>query len=144
MPCCSCEDGPRDAVDENKITIFGACCCCNSGFLGCDECLGCSGESKMCCCEGGWCLKPGAPWLCCGCCGCKFSECTCCQQQSQCCCLVSSAAFPPTSEVPCMMAYCGLMCYPKCGCCVKQGDAVASAKARTPSGAPPKPEEIER
>uniref|UniRef100_A0A7S2J909 Uncharacterized protein n=1 Tax=Haptolina brevifila TaxID=156173 RepID=A0A7S2J909_9EUKA len=113
-----------DAVDENDLHIVSACCCSASAlYLDCPACIGCSGKGSLCCLEIDTCCKFGAPCLCCGPCGCKcISPTTCVKFQKQCCCFVNNCAFPCDEEMPAMLACCCLACYPKCGCCRKQGD----------------------
>jgi hypothetical protein len=49
------------------------------------------------------------------------------------------AAFPTDAEVPATCALYGLMCMPKCGCCVKLGD-LKQAKVTQAAGAPQAPD----
>ena len=114
----------QDAVDENDLTILSACCCTTQAlYTECPDCIGCSGKGSICCLEVDSCCKFGAPCLtpCC-CLGCKcISPTTCIKLQKQCCCCVHNLAFPCDDEMPCMIGCCGFTCYPKCGCCMKQG-----------------------
>tara|TARA_B110001452_G_scaffold244401_1_gene228406 strand:- start:588 stop:1046 length:459 start_codon:yes stop_codon:yes gene_type:complete len=113
----------QDAVDENDLTIINSCCCITQAlYTSCPDCIGCSGKGSLCCFEVDTCCKVGAPCLCCGCCGCKCIEpTTCLKLQKQCCCLVNNVAIPCDDEMPCMLALCCCSMYPKCGCCMKQG-----------------------
>ncbi|KAJ1452469.1 hypothetical protein M885DRAFT_526794 [Pelagophyceae sp. CCMP2097] len=139
----------QDALDESKICVVNGCCCCIAGLL-CDaSCWGCMGKSECLCCVQEVCCKANTSPLCCttqegeccqlglGCCSIALkSPTTCCKGQDQVCCVVSMCAFPTDDEVPMTCAVYGLMCLPKCGCCVKLGDL----KAGKPEGAPDAPD----
>jgi hypothetical protein len=43
---------------------------------------------------------------------------TLCKQSQHCCCCVQECSFPPEKEMPCVCGTYGLICAPKCGCCV--------------------------
>jgi len=119
----------KDSLDEKEVRVWEACMCSYSGFLCGSECLGIMCSQQYCCCEGECCLKPGAPSLCCICCEGRYNEeLVCCKGQQQVCCCVSAGSIPPVEEVPCMLAWCGLTCYPIVGCCAKLGDIVADVE----------------
>merc|ERR1712110_1125319 len=101
--------GDGDALDNNAITIVDACCCSYDGCLFTDGCLGCMGSSTCCCCESEFCLKSGAPTLCCICC-----------------------ALPCDDEVPCMVGTLGLICYPSFGCCRTLGAITGKGESGDP------------
>merc|ERR1712050_452996 len=108
----------NDALDQAKVMICDACCCCYDGFLFDDSCLGCMGSSTMCCLESEFCCKTGTDMLCLGCLACRcVGPSVCIKQQQQMCCCVSAIAIPPDDEVPMMVSLWGLNCYPKQGCC---------------------------
>eukprot|EP00930_Biecheleria_cincta_P102007 TRINITY_DN93671_c0_g1_i1.p1 TRINITY_DN93671_c0_g1~~TRINITY_DN93671_c0_g1_i1.p1 ORF type:complete len:140 (-),score=21.14 TRINITY_DN93671_c0_g1_i1:158-538(-) len=114
-----------DSIDESKVIVCDAFCCWYDGCLCHASACGCASKDTCCCVELDFCCKLATPRLCCGCCAlrCKVPD-TCIQQQSQLCCWVTACAFPCTSEVPCLVALCGLTCYPKCACCLKVTDAM--------------------
>ena len=121
-------DAPKqmqmDSIDETKVTVWSACCCCYSGCLPDTSGLGCATQETLCCCELDLCLKAGTEPLCCGCCALRcVSPTVCIKQQTQCCCLVQAAALPCDAEVPCMVGCCCLNCYPSPGICVKVAEA---------------------
>ena len=113
-----------DAVNENDLTIVGACCCANQAlYTSLPDCIGCSGKATVCCLEVAQCCKPGAPCLFpFGCLGLRWVPCTLLKAQHQACCLVSSVALPTDDEVPAMVNCLGCSCFPKCGCCMRQGE----------------------
>eukprot|EP00045_Choanoeca_perplexa_P004965 m.42092 g.42092 ORF g.42092 m.42092 type:complete len:195 (+) comp12856_c0_seq2:100-684(+) len=80
----------------NDLCCVTACCCCVEGFA-CKEC-GCA-VSETCLC-----LNTAST--------CRFVECTtCCKTSNMCCCFHQRCGFPCDQEVPCMLAFCGLICY---------------------------------
>mmetsp|Transcript_105452 Transcript_105452/g.298453 ORF Transcript_105452/g.298453 Transcript_105452/m.298453 type:complete len:128 (+) Transcript_105452:116-499(+) len=115
----------KDQIDESKVIIEDACCCCYDGcmFEGCP--IGCASNFSICCCEGEFCCKTGADCLFpCVCCTLRCApQCTCIKSEEQCCCCVAAVSFPPDAEVPCMLSLCFLVCYPTFGCC-KRFDAI--------------------
>jgi len=126
-----------DCLDQSKVHVSDSCFCCYEGLICDTEALGCMGSNTLLCLESEFCIKFSKikEPLCCNPsnCQCGFCCCatrcvsvkTCCKSQGQCCCFVSGAAIPPDEEVPCMLSSCGLMCYPKVGCCNKIGDLTA-------------------
>eukprot|EP00416_Gambierdiscus_australes_P030353 CAMPEP_0171085880 /NCGR_PEP_ID=MMETSP0766_2-20121228/19207_1 /TAXON_ID=439317 /ORGANISM="Gambierdiscus australes, Strain CAWD 149" /LENGTH=92 /DNA_ID=CAMNT_0011543477 /DNA_START=25 /DNA_END=300 /DNA_ORIENTATION=+ len=87
--------GDGDALDNNAITVVGACCCSYGGFLFNDGCLGCMTSGTCLCLEGEFCCKTGVDPLCCGCCALRIVTPTVCiKEQSQVCCCVGAAAIP--------------------------------------------------
>ena len=134
------------AVNTNDIMVCTAMCCCMYGiYMNWPGCVGCSVKRECLCLSEEMCLKLGtSPFGCgtpegmacrLGCCcyaiGCKKPT-TCCKDQEQCCCVVGQCAIPTDSEVPCAIAYLGLICYPICGCCKKVGDFPNKTQAVTP------------
>merc|ERR1712178_516571 len=158
----SASDNNEDAVNEADLIILEGCCCYYQAlYCKMPECIGCSEKSECCCCVTQWCCKIGTkPLMCnapegnwcqlgCVCCsyGCKPPE-TCCMGQAQLCCIVEACAFPTTDEVPCIIADCGLVCYPKVGCCQTVG-SLTSKQVNTkqvvimqPQAAPPPPQVV--
>mmetsp|Transcript_40111 Transcript_40111/g.95837 ORF Transcript_40111/g.95837 Transcript_40111/m.95837 type:complete len:125 (+) Transcript_40111:83-457(+) len=113
-----------DSIDESKVTVLSACCCCFTGFLLDASGLGCAAKETLCCLECDFCCKAGTEMLGLGCCALRCVPCTVCiKQQGQCCCLVEAIALPCDAEVPAVLAACCLVCYPKVGCCMKIGEA---------------------
>merc|ERR1719277_2563021 len=110
-----------DSIDGDKVKVFEACICCYEGCLAMDDCqVGCAGNETCLCIHTDFCCKSGTEKLCCLCCALKCeSPTTCLKSEGQCCCLVGAAAIPPDSEVPCMIAQCCIMCYPKMGFGIK-------------------------
>ena len=114
--------------------MFIGCCCTNCG-VNCDNfvCL-CSQKSEFLCLKGESCLAAGVPNKGCGCitegdecckigCYCcnlaLISPKTCCRGAEQILCLYEVTSLPcDDAYVPeCTLAYYGLQCAPKCGCC---------------------------
>lgn len=105
--------GDGDALDNNKITIFSACCCAYNGLLMTQNCFGCMGSGTLCCCEGEVCLKVPCKPLGLVCCACRcVSPSVCIKVQSQECCCVGATAIPCDEEVPCLIGACFVICYP--------------------------------
>jgi len=114
--------GDGDSLDNSKITVFSACCCCYSGCVKAAGSIGCMTSETICCLESECCCKTGSPCLGCGCCCLRcVKPAVCIKLQSQCCCCASAAAFPCDEEVPCLVGTCCLVCYPKFGCCKTVG-----------------------
>merc|ERR1712167_24165 len=89
-----------NSIDSGKICLYSACCCQHSGCYWDKGCCGrsCKLQSLSCkyveqlnCCD--------AP--------------TCCKWSDQCCCWVDQYSIPCDEEVPCMLASCGLTCFPQ-------------------------------
>jgi hypothetical protein len=146
----------HDAIDANQMVVCSACLCTSCTLHTGADCLGCSGKSQVCCCEGQSCCKVGANLgfsiFCCeicpepGCTDCCYNKCvccaggcicpeTCCLGQQHCCCFVNSCSFPCTDYVPCMCTICPfLVLCPKdgrggrkpIGCCMKQGEVAGT------------------
>mmetsp|Transcript_27909 Transcript_27909/g.56502 ORF Transcript_27909/g.56502 Transcript_27909/m.56502 type:complete len:136 (+) Transcript_27909:93-500(+) len=115
--------GDGDALDNNEVIVFGACGCCYNGFLIGDGCLGCMSSGTICCLETEFCCKQGAPVLCLGCCAIRpVAPTTCIKAQAQMCCCVEVVGIPCDSEVPCMISYCGITCFPTFAVCAKLKD----------------------
>ena len=105
-----------DAVDETKLTLCCALCCCNCSTY--PSCALCSGKVGCCCLNCEVCCKTGAPCLPCCCCGPTCDGDGCCNAQVQVCCAVISAAFPTNEVVPAAITILGCTIYPKCGPCM--------------------------
>ena len=120
---------PASVDITNMKCICGACCCSYCG-MDCNPvtCMGCAQMGGCLCLKSECCFKsPCKPFLKCTCChwccfcyqcDCAMKNLTCCQQTQQCFCLGGGCAIPCTKDVPMMLAMMGLMCYPKCGCCI--------------------------
>jgi len=128
----------EDAINEAELLLCCGSGCCNvTLYTTAPQCIGCSGKVEACCCVERFCCKLGtAPLLCdkpmdsmcqlgIGCCsiGCRKPR-TCCMEQAQLCCYVVNMALPPTDEVPCTLAVCGLVCFPTVGCCKTFGEII--------------------
>jgi len=122
-----------ESIKKDDLSVFAGCCCAYSLlYLTMPDCLGCAYDRECLCIGEKGCLKPGAPlyWcsgdekticqLGCGICAIFLkSPSTCCKSDGQCCCCVGKCSMPPEADVPCIISYYFLTCYPKCGCCVK-------------------------
>jgi len=114
--------GDGDSLDNSKITVVEACCCCYCGLVKLAGSLGCMSSNKCLCIESEFCCKSGTDMLGCGCCCLRLvGPMPCIKSQSQCCCIAQAAAFPCDEEVPLMVGAFGLMCYPF-GCCKTVGE----------------------
>merc|ERR1712151_796884 len=121
----------KDQIDETKVIIEDGCCCCYDGcmFEGCP--IGCASNFSICCIEGEFCCKSDASPLCCGCLACRcVAPTTCIKTEEQLCCCVAAVAFPPDSEVPCLLSCCFLTCSPKVGCCKKMNEINETGDAK--------------
>ncbi len=120
-------------LNQDNMHVLSGCCCFNTLIsLNCCEFLGCSGVSECLCIKEEFCCKPSHPCMPCilfcseGFC-CRLGMCCCnigiklpdhcCKSQSQFCCITTNASLPNDEDTPCIVAMCGLVCYPKCGCC---------------------------
>lgn len=125
-----------DFINKDDLCVYSGCCCSYS-LLYCDMpgCIGCSGNEECLCYGEEWCLDLSHPPILCEkkdgqccqlglyICGCYLKNpSTCIKSASHCCCTVGECSFPPESHVPCICANYGLMCAPKCGCCVKYSE----------------------
>merc|ERR1719499_873932 len=99
--------------------------------------IGCAANANILCIEYEFCCKPGGSCLVpCGCMGCRCtSPSTCIKLQQQTCCCASAIAFPCDDEVPCTVAMCFLLCYPKVGCLVKVADVKGEKSGGDDGGA---------
>ena len=116
------------APDPKDLYVFAACCCTvTSCYCNFPKCV--SGYQKgvvMCCEAEALCCQPGQVKG--SLCKIYQGECecirpyTCCKEGCQLCCLDTKCAFPCDEEVPCMIAYMGILCVKdyecKLGCCV--------------------------
>lgn len=130
-----------DSVDGDD-RVYSACFCCNAlisfdfaKVIGCGSMQFCCCLKQECCCKLGEkpmdCLlgkpvlvelmlcKIGAP--CCSI-GLKKPE-PACNGKGECFCFRNNLSLPPNDDTPLMFALCGLLCYPKQGCCQKFSDA---------------------
>jgi hypothetical protein len=135
------EDGPVEEFEEREVEAgvvnpdhlvicCMGCCCINSMYCTFPDCLGCYNNSTYCCFEQrAKCCKPhsdaGKICICvANDCNCIYPT-TCCKSISQTCCVDSRCAFPCDDDVPCGLAYFGLVCCygwaPTCRCCAKLG-----------------------
>ncbi|RYH29555.1 hypothetical protein EON65_08055 [archaeon] len=133
-------------IDKDNMRVCGALCCTYE-LLYCTfpQCLGCMTQGEClclgqdCCCEPFdpnvkllWCTPSNESICCqlgCGFCSCYLKKPTTCVKVTQhilCC--FESISFPCESDMPCMFSVCGLMIYPKCGCCVKFADVKPQLK----------------
>ena len=109
--------------DEGKSIVFGGCCCCISGlYCTYPECIGCYTMQSCLCLEINMkCCKPythteGKI------CICNSSNCdvvvpkTCCKIVGQSFCLDFRGAFPCDKDVPCVVAYLGVLCCANYAC----------------------------
>lgn len=123
-------------IPKDDLLLFGACCCCFSAFYtDVPACIGCSSKSECLCLDHESCCKLNTKTY-----GpscdlnkegniCKLSLICCyyalkvpttlCKGKSQCCCLASQGALPPDADIPIMLAYLCVVCYPKFGVCKK-------------------------
>ena len=86
----------RDGFVDTRHLVLVKGCCCSNAFLYCgDDCVGCAGKQTCPCIEPTVCVKGIRPD----------------------CCFVTSWALPCDEEVPRTLAFHGLACYPKWGCC---------------------------
>lgn len=112
--------------DEGKSIIFAGCCCFISGlYCTYPECIGCYVmESCLCCQADMKCCKPythteGKI------CIINSQNCdlivpaTCCKCVGQTFCFDSRGAFPCDKDVPCVIAYCGILCCANWACDVR-------------------------
>ncbi|CAK9047848.1 unnamed protein product [Durusdinium trenchii] len=112
-----------DSIDETKVVVHSACCCCYDGCIPEFNNIGCAAQETLLCLEADVCCKTNTPCLCCGCCAIRcIPITTCCKAQSQFFCCVAGSALPPDGEVPCMFNVCFLNLFPKIGCCMKLGE----------------------
>lgn len=139
-------------VDQTDLLVCDGCLCCAATFYNkIPDCIGASGKSECLCISQDVCLKIGAAPLLCGggeegsccrigciCCAISLkTPTTLCKGQNHCCCYVTSCAFPTDEEIPCVIAACCIMCFPKVGCCQPLAVAKPVKDASAPStGAP--------
>jgi len=134
------EKKSKDNIEEGEMIVCHGLLCCNTSLYF-HNCVGCSGMGEFlcikqqCCCK----LEGVEPYSCaCGeakedpnlfcqlslCCialGCKRPT-VCCKAQEHCCCVVTNCTLPADDEMPMTCAFCGIQCYPACGCCKKLKD----------------------
>ena len=112
-----------DSIQETKVVVHSACCCCYDGCVPELNNIGCAAQETFLCLEADICCKSGTQMLCCLCCALRcIPITTCCKIQSQFFCCVAASAFPPDGEVPCMLNVCFLSLFPKIGCCKTLGE----------------------
>ena len=126
-------------INQNDLILFSACICCfNALYTDFPGLVGCSGKGECLCLENEHCLRLNTPAYPIACESnkngniCDLALCCCmialkspkvlCKGKNQCLCCVNQAAFPPDNDVPAMLAYCFVSCYPKFGVAVKVGD----------------------
>lgn len=117
---------PKEKVDAGDlIPIFAFCCSFSSLYTEYPDCVGCSGQSVVCCIEADFlqCKLPkeGAdPRLCCTCSKQNVicvNPVTCLKGQSQTFCIDSRCALPLDDDVPCLFTlipFCVVMSFGEC------------------------------
>ena len=128
-----------DTIDEDFLKLCFSCGCFNISKLPPSfDCIGCSGKSECCCLLNECCCTTDTEPLCCWCdeptdhsccriaCGCCALYCkkpgVCCKIQGHTCCLVCSGSIPTDLEVPFILTFCCITCYPRCGVCLEIRD----------------------
>ena len=125
-----------EVIDELDSYLCCGLCCYSCGLAATfKNCFGVASETTCCCFEHSCCIKPGNECLWCGCgegkCQLGLGCCalalvwpsSCCKCSHQLCCLIEHCAFPCGDEMPCVLAFCGLACLPRCGCCPRLNQA---------------------
>jgi hypothetical protein len=123
-----------EGINKDDLMTFSGCCCSYSLlYFEMPQCIGvtcvreCLCIGHECCIDSshepmpvGMATKEGQICqIALYCCGLWLKMPTTCIKDSEhCLCLVGECSFPPESDMPCVLAAYGLMCSPKCGCCV--------------------------
>ncbi|CAK9047859.1 unnamed protein product, partial [Durusdinium trenchii] len=66
--CCAIRQVQMDSIDETKVVVHSACCCCYDGCIPEFNNIGCAAQETLLCLEADVCCKTNTPCLCCGCC----------------------------------------------------------------------------